>query len=123
MIQGIPSPRNKGQALLEAVVALPALMAFAVFLLGLLAACAFQTYLQFISHEFLICRETSDPWSCEKKFRAELKSTLPFGRIESLWAIKEPHRQRLELRLSFSVWKERIRWLRKDEIQLPLRGS
>src|SRR4051812_11681569 len=49
--------QSKGQAQLEAVVASLSLLSFAVLLLALIYFCALKTYLQFSSHELLVCRE------------------------------------------------------------------
>jgi hypothetical protein len=109
--------------MLEAVVASGALLAFGALLLGLIYFCTLKTYLQYSSHEFLVCREISDPWLCEKKFKRELQSVLRFGQIESMWARQETQRQFLHLHLSFSALQRKISWIYEDEILLPLKGS
>lgn len=109
--------------MLEAVVASGALLAFASLLLGLIYFCALKTYLQYSSHEFLVCREISDPWFCEKKFKRELQSVLRFGQVESMWARQESKRQFLHLKLSFSALQRNVSWIYEDEISLPLKGS
>jgi hypothetical protein len=100
-----------------------ALIAFSASLLFLIYFCAIKTYLQFSSHEMLVCREISEPWACEKKFKKELQAYLRFGEIESCWARKDPNKQLLHLQLSFTVLHKKIQWKYEDEIRLPLQGS
>lgn len=124
MILRMTTNNSRGQATLEAAVVSAALVLWVGLLMGLIYISVLKTYLQYSSHEFLVCREISDPWICESQFKNEIQNALSnFGRIELLWARKEHQKQVLTLKLKFKILKKDIRWNYKDQIQLPLKGS
>ncbi len=118
-------PNNsRGQATLEAAVVSAALVLWVGLLMGLIYFSVLKTYLQYSSHEFLVCREISDPWACESQFKKEIQNALSnFGRIEAFWVRQEHQKQVLTLKLKFKILKKEIFWNYKDQIQLPLKGS
>ncbi len=114
---------ESGQSTLEAAVVSGALVFFVTLLSALLYFCFLQSYLKYSSHEYLVCREISDPWLCEKQFKKATTSLVRFGKIESLWVQEEPLRRTLRLRIQWQVLQKNVRWDYQDRILLPLQGD
>ncbi|MEZ0392043.1 MAG: hypothetical protein ACAH59_07515 [Pseudobdellovibrionaceae bacterium] len=116
--------QSKGQSTVEAVVYSAALMAFTLLLMSVIYLCFLKTKLRFTSHEFLVCREISNPWLCQNKFQKELESAFRFGKMHSLWARKQGNQQILNLKMKFQILSLRtVTWDYQDQIEIPLKSK
>ena len=123
-MEALTAMNSRGQATLEAVVCSLGLFAFVAFLFTALFFSVLHTYLQFSSHELLVCRQIQNPNQCDSKFRKELQSFLPFGRVGSVSVQTFPSSEKLFLVLHFSIpLKKEVTFKYQDEIHLPLRSS
>jgi hypothetical protein len=112
---------NKGQAVIECLIAAISSLAFSGLLLWLIYFCIFLSHLKYSSHEYLLCHGVSEAGSCEQEFRKNLKTLMIFGKIEKLKLIVRPNILRVHLRFQFQVIGNSVSWNYQDSIQWPVR--
>jgi hypothetical protein len=115
---------ERGQATIEALVATLSLLSFTVLFLSLFYFLSLKAYLQFASHELLVCREIKESSLCDYNFYKDLKKYLNFGKIDQFQAQRQNNRQSMSLKLSFRVlgFKD-FQWVYRDQISLPLKPT
>jgi hypothetical protein len=107
---------EKGQATIEALVTSFAILSFVVSLMGAIYWAWFTNNLRFISHEFLICRQVSASFSCQKNLKSRLKSIQRFGKMaDPQMTFTETYSQ---MKIHFQ-WGA-IRWTFQDSLKIPI---
>ncbi len=81
---------QKGQGLIEFVTIIPFVMVClsALFILSYSFSC--KIYLDRITEEITVCSQYDSAINCERKAEANIKSTLPFGRLDLIKTKTKP---------------------------------
>ena len=123
-ILGIESvkPSQQGQGLVEAVLALSflSLILIPILLSGLYFG-IFRTYLEYQSHELLVCEASRlQTVNCQGRFQKSLQSYLLYGKIEKFAVHSSDNKIQMFLNLDFA---STYRWNFQKSILLPLEAS
>lgn len=113
---------EKGQSLLELLFASLATIALAQILLLLIYFSSLRMYLDYRTHEALLCISQHSPSVCRLQFQKELQAFLIYGRIESLSLEKYSYKVSAKIIFRFPFISQNILWKFQDHLSLPLKS-
>ena len=109
---------QQGQALIEAVVALPIVLA-AILAVGMIVyACLVYYSVDYHLHEALVCATHKASYACERDLRKQITSSLSFGKILDLNVRSEKRGARGRVRIQLVSGKHDNPILKNTDLKI-----